>query len=262
MEQVGLLNPYRVPVGYFESLPLQIITRVRKDIDPELSFQNNPGTPYSVPDGYFENFSAILIQRIESEADTDRELAALSGILGKIDKKMPYSTPEGYFEDLADSVTDGAKAIELTNKTLDSVLTQVRKSNVYEVPPGYFEALPATLLAMVKPKQETKVVSGNFRRRVMQYAMAAIILGIIATAGLIYFDKGSKPETLADIDLVSTEELENYVTNQPLLVPEAAVNINTSEVAAEDVREFLDDFSDAALSQYMLQYTDSKLELN
>jgi hypothetical protein len=58
--------------------------------------------PYRVPAGYFETLPQIILLRIKSEntASPAEELQAISPLLSSIGKKMPYNTPDGYFESL------------------------------------------------------------------------------------------------------------------------------------------------------------------
>jgi hypothetical protein len=72
-----------------------------KNIAPTLAgidFQH----PYRVPAGYFENLpeQVMLRIRLENASSAKEELEAISPFLSGLSKKMPFSAPEGYFDAL------------------------------------------------------------------------------------------------------------------------------------------------------------------
>src|SRR5689334_8033277 len=80
-----------------------------KDIAPLLAgidFQHS----YKVPAGYFENLPDQIMLRIklENAASPKEELEIISPFLSGLSKKMPFSTPEGYF----DTLTPGIRGTE------------------------------------------------------------------------------------------------------------------------------------------------------
>lgn len=79
VSDLGKKNVYRVPEGYFETLPGQILEKVYKNAGP----------------GY----------------NADEEIMAISPLLAGLKNKQAFSVPDGYFEQLA-----GAVSAEVTNK--------------------------------------------------------------------------------------------------------------------------------------------------
>ena len=59
---------------------------------------------YTVPVGYFDGLAAQVISRIKAmEAVTPgEELGYLSPLLGNVSKEMPYTVPADYFEGIAE----------------------------------------------------------------------------------------------------------------------------------------------------------------
>lgn len=56
--------------------------------------------PYRVPVGYFEHFAESLLVKIRSEADDpDAEIQAISPLLAGLNRKTPYQVPDGYFDE-------------------------------------------------------------------------------------------------------------------------------------------------------------------
>lgn len=258
--EIGTRLPYEVPAGYFEGLAAQVLARV-KDEEVSALLPQQKDNPYEVPQGYFDGFAANMLKRVKAlEAESAKdELGVLSPLLSSLGKKTPYSAPEGYFEDLTDNAVAGAKAIDFVNVELENlspVMSSLKGENVYEVPAGYFEQLPATMLAKVK-QQGSKVVSMSFPRRVIRYAAAAVVAGLIIAAAWLFVGQGSNSgeQTLAGIEEVSDEALVDFLANQTVSPAETSILASANvELKAEDLQEMLSDVSDDELIRYASQF--------
>ena len=271
-------NPYQVPADYFEGLAGQILQRVKADditISPALTNKN----PYDVPQGYFDSLPATILNRIKAEQtdNASEELEMLSPLLSRIGKTTPFSMPAGYFDELSENAVAGAQAIEFVNGELENLsplMTSLRNKQVYEVPTGYFEQLPGRVLDAAKVQQPAKVISISFARRVMRYAAAAVVAGIIGVAGWMYLGNhnssvkhdsptvaGFIPEQKKQLDSVSDDVLEKYLENQtavPVETAPAATNTTANaEIDTNDMKDMLADVSDEDLQQYLEKYGSS-----
>lgn len=270
----GNFQVYQVPHGYFEGLAMQVMRRIntREESTPE-SLQEARSNPYDAPQGYFDSLPAAILNRIRAVTteDAGEELEMISPLLSKISKKTPFSTPEGYFNDLTGNAIAGAKAIDFVNDELENlppVLASLRDKQVYETPKGYFGQLPGAILGKVSEvAKPANVVSMNFTRRVMRYAVAAVVAGIILTTGWFLkngnngTDPGPDETGIAKVDVnsisnevaeLSDDALENYLDNQTY---GAEVPVVASyEIDAEDMKEMLADVSDEELQQYVEKF--------
>ncbi len=249
-------NPYQVPTGYFENLPERMLALVGAEVSPVL--QNNKQNAYEVPAGYFENLSDSILNKVRAieSGSAKEELEVLSPLLSGLSKKAPFSIPQGYFEDLASNITDGAKAIDLVNEELENlspVMNSLKGVNVYQVPSNYFEQLPASLLQKATQQQPAKVVSMTFTRRVMQYAVAAAITGLIIMGGLKLINgPGTPPESIASIP--DTEIIQYLESNGDNIEPVLTTTTEESiDLSADDMKEMLADISDEELQQFVEQ---------
>ena len=269
-------NPYQVPQGYFESLAGKLLQRVKEE-EPILSTtlqQAKQGT-YEVPQGYFDSLPDIILNRIKAEQtdSVNEELEILSPLLSQIGKRTPFSTPAGYFEELSENAVAGAQAIDFVNGALENLsplMSSLKNKPVYEVPAGYFEQLPGEVLQAAKAQQPAKVVSISFTRRVIQYAAAAVVAGVIAVAGWMYMSKPVVPPVdvagfdvpKPQLDSISDEVLANYLENQtPAPAETASATANTTsnaEIDAVDMKDMLADVSDEDLQQYLDKYSNTK----
>jgi hypothetical protein len=260
-------NPYQVPQGYFEGLANTILQRVQADDNTSLSpaLQQAKKNPYEVPQGYFESLPAAILNRVKATAadDATDELEILSPVLSQLSKKMPFSTPAGYFEELGENAVAGAQAIDFVNGALENgspLLNSLKTVQVYEVPAGYFEQLPGQVLHALKAQQPAKVVSTNFRQRVIRYAAAAVVAGLIITAGWFFLPHKGEVLPPAEVASISDEMLEKYLENQAPTPAETALAATTAveEIDASDMKDMLADVTDEDLQQYLEKYSTVK----
>lgn len=98
-----VINPYRLPEGYFDELPHTILDKIRI----EAALQKASAQTYQVPAGYFDGLSATILSRVK-DADAVNEVRAelrqIAPLLDTLSKENLYAVPGGYFEQ-ADFVT-------------------------------------------------------------------------------------------------------------------------------------------------------------
>ena len=271
---------YEVPQGYFDTLADKLLQRIKEE-EPVLSpaLQQAKQVTYEVPQGYFDSLPATILNRIKAEQTdgVNEELEILSPLLSQIGKRTPFSMPAGYFEELSENAVAGAQAIDFVNGTLENLsplMSSLKNKQVYEVPAGYFEQLPGQVLQAAKAQQPAKVVSISFTRRVIQYAAAAVVAGIIAVAGWMYMSKGTDKITPDKVEMASVivpkpelnklsdEVLEKYLESQTAAPAETAAaatdNTANAEIDATDMKDMLADVSDEDLQQYLDKYSSNK----
>ncbi|HTE26499.1 hypothetical protein [Flavitalea sp.] len=206
----------------------------------------------------------------ESAAD---ELAGLSSILSGIGKKTPFTVPPDYFDELSGNIISGAQAVELVNEELENLsplMASLKPVNVYSVPNEYFRELPGIILNKVKVSEPagTRVVNGMFRRRIMQYAAAAVITGLMITAGFFFADRNTRQHEIVSIKglqekaaQTSDEEILNYLATQQMPLVDSLMNADP-EINADAILDMLANVSDEELQQYLQLQTDSKILIN
>jgi hypothetical protein len=269
-------NPYTVPAGYFENLPGQLLSRVKSE--RESTLLNDPtNNPYQVPDGYFEGLAESILRRVKFQdaLSAKEELEFLSPLLSKLEKKPPFSTPEGYFDQLSESARTGVKeSVFASNEPeqLSSLMSRLKAENVYAVPVQYFENLPDTILNLVK-RQPARVIAVSFGKKMMRYAAAAVIAGLIATAGILFIQKenasvapGAMVQTEENLQLqtqkelqgLSDDELLDFIDAQSNPLPDILSIASSSDIESDDVKFILADVPDSELKEYLEEYSDDK----
>ncbi len=272
---IGSRPTYTAPEGYFDGLAIQVILRIaleeKAGIDPVLNI--NKDNVYDAPKGYFDSLAGNIMNRIKAAeaVNPNEELELLSPLLNKIGKRNPFSSPEGYFNDFSDNIVAGVKAVEFVNEELENlspVMLELKGKLVYEVPEGYFENNVAIILDKAKTQQPAKVISIGFGKRVMRYAAAAVVVGIIAVSGYVISNKPDKvpggqiasATTLdsATVAKIPDQEIENFINNSSASIDDAGSLVNTDDdISDKDSKDLLANISDAELQQYA---TDQHIE--
>jgi hypothetical protein len=120
---IPLYNPYRLPAGYFDTLPELIVARVLSGISDESAVLNVSGkeVPFEVPSGYFDQLSTAVMAKIKdaNNESAQEELEQISPVVAAISKANVYELPVNYFEKLeipfaAASKQQTAKVITLS----------------------------------------------------------------------------------------------------------------------------------------------------
>ena len=205
---------------------------------------------YSVPDGYFEGLANQVLNRIKAieAANAAEELSYLSPLLSNVSKQMLYAVPSGYFEGLEEKLmqtvreSDDYQTVKEELEALSPLLSGLKKQMPYSVPRGYFETLAETV-NKESNKPATKVISITGRKW-LRLAAAAVITGIIAMAGFMFFkndkvDAGTNSYgwVKKNTKKVSTENLSTFVE----LAEEENLVAAADPKAPQDVKELIKD---------------------
>lgn len=269
---LGNIHPYKVSPSYFETLPDEVINRLKAIKQTALPFldpvQKNP---FETPPGYFESLSDHVLNRIHAlqASSPKEELEALSPLLVQIDKTPPFAKPGDFFEELPSDVLAGVHAIDFVNhelETLPLILSAVNKENIYKVPDSYFNTLPLQILNKIN-QQQNRLISSDFKRRLIRYAMAALIAGVIAVGTWEFFQ--NKPTAIndngltginkiSDTEKISDDEIVNYLEFNEDTLSENNNSNAVPDFKEEEVKELLADLSDDELQQYLDQHAASK----
>lgn len=146
-------------------------------------------------------------------------------------------------------------------KTIAPLLKDISRQPVQSVPEGYFEQfsvhLPVTAAPVVKMSQV---------RKWMAYAAAALVAGILVTAGFIFTDKDvqrfnyeqySRIDVPTEMNKLSDDELQSYLATATVLSGAGHAGSAVSEEINETITEetaSLTQVSDEALEQFVSEH--------
>jgi len=220
--------------------------------------------PNSVPEGYFEGLANSILFRIKEETSisASEEIAQLSPLLAGISRKLPYSVPEDYFT----LNIDGLEAF--TSENEDSlVLSFIDKEMPYEVPLGYFASVPEQVIEKVTSQQATVVPF--MKRKWMRLAVAAMITGILAMSGILYFNnrpngKGTSNDPVMAVKKASTEELNDFIKTTAVDPTDDKSSLTVLNKAPKtESKKLFADVSDKELNAFLDQMPgDDEIDIN
>lgn len=219
---------------------------------------------YTVPAGYFESLLGELMNRIRAmEASNPKdELDFLAPVLNDISRQMPYSVPDDYFTGLAESALAGTKqnaGEEL--ETISPFLAGLKKETPYSIPAGYFDRL--RLPAKEESQRPSVKVVSITNRHWFRYAAAAMVIGVMAIAGItIYQNKSGNKRSLVKLENKINKEIKNssdQELNDFLQYTDAGLDGTEKASANTDIesKELLKDIPDAELKQFIEETSDA-----
>jgi hypothetical protein len=223
----------------------ETILKELESISPAVANLANTNV-FTVPAGYFDQLPAAILSRIQSE---------IIDFGGKVE---PFNVPAGYFDGLAVNILNKIKSQEQTvEEELNEIaplLNTISKQPVYAVPEGYFESLELTIpLKLAKPS--ARVFSFG---KVMQYAVAACTVGVLAVGAFFYTNNNNDNETMisykvakemnvsAELDNISETEIASYLETAPSVG--YALNVAPEEVNFD---EYLEEATDEEINEYL-----------
>lgn len=209
------------------------------------------GLVYEVPEGYFEGLAASIMAKLKTaEAPSAaEEVAALSAVVAGISRKTPFSLPPAYFEN---NLNDWPVLVRPDRES--AILMLVEGTTPYTVPYGYFEELPSKILHKVAAKKG-RIVPLRQRKWVRTLA-AAVIGGLVATSGYLYFAQekapAHNPPVAAQLKNVSTKELDDFLKATDVhTATYATAQVKTAD--AREVKELLKDVPTREIDRFLDQ---------
>lgn len=162
---------------------------------------------YAVPESYFSNLSNEILAFVKQDEFFSNA------------KHNPYIAPNGYFTDLHEKIAQ--KTIEQfqpSNEVFQELneiaplLYTLNKNNVYELPSDYFakEILPKS------NNVSAKIVSFSNARKWINYAVAAVIMGIVGIGAIRYIGVKNTHFVLEkEVAKATDDEITSYLETQP-----------------------------------------------
>lgn len=220
LSELGRVNPYVVPEGYFEALADELLDHsIQGALLNELKGTAAAKEIFEVPpSGYFDSLAGDIMSRIRQEINPS------SDVYSELEEVAPW-------------------------------LNKISKDNIYHVPAEYFERI-MPLVNKPLQQQEAKVVSmnaaGNVKRWI-SYAAAAAVMMFISTTSFLYVNHRMKhaAHTLTVEQRLATlkdEEILKYLKND---VGEGDFNATNFSEENPDINHLLINASDAEIERYL-----------
>ena len=249
---IPFVNVFVVPQGYFNRLAESIFintTEAENIVYPVFE---------KVPQGYFENLSGNIMDKIKAlETCAKDEIHTLSPVLANIGNANIFTVPNSYFEHLAAELTQKCSVVTET-EMISATVVSIGNKNQFTVPEGYFNKVTNNIISALPAATKVVKMQGHFR--ILRYAAAAVIVGLL---GLLVFFNLNKNQTSvvdnsvianakkilknnsfdAELATLGADVIEKYLSNNGEDV-QAALGANSASENAENLPDAVDYFLD------------------
>ncbi|MEY4628197.1 MAG: hypothetical protein RLZZ595_523 [Bacteroidota bacterium] len=190
------------------------------------------------------------------------ELSSISKTVAELPQNTPFVVPEGYFTDFSSIILDRIYSENIDNQELSPLLLSLRKENPFVVPDNYIVNFKAPI-----PVEQARIVPMFSLNKVLKYAVAAAIVGIITTFAVLQNkteDAGgmakSENESIISADafalyLSESEIVEDAESQQAEIEESGSLLVNLDSKA---ISEILTEISENEISTYLdlIKYED------
>jgi len=193
---------------------------------------------YTIPPDYFNQLPFEIMAEIQLQA------------LKQENKIPPYSIPNGYFDGLSQDILSKIKLLDSNNnavfnelETVTPLLNSIDKQPPNAIPDGYFNKLEVNTT-------NTKVVPFRSVARFVNYAAAAMIVGILSVGTVQYLKS-----THATIDFekevakTSADEIHQYLESQPNI----EFSVVSPLIEVPETTNYLEAASEEEIQHYLQQ---------
>ena len=213
--------------------------------------------PYQLPVGYFNDLSDKVLKYVQTGLP--------------FEKTNEYTIPENYFEEFPVALLSTIRQQEVSDE-LEEVapfLNQISKQSPYTIPADATIDLQSIVNGAAQ-KNDATVIQMPVRkiRKWMQYAAAAVVVGVLITIGIFYTNDNIESiqqngATYAQIDIptemskLSEDELSTYLNTTEKLVVTAGERDQILMDELPDIDEHIQLMTDDELKQYLNESTES-----
>lgn len=193
---------------------------------------------YTVPENYF---SGLYKQILEKAKNTTFPTLPASDTSYFASETRFLDVPEGYFDNLAGNILKKIKSPQIDNageelRQLSPMLYAVQNENVFSAPAGYFETLPGTILNAIQPSSQAKVVAIKKRSLVWNYAIAAMLTGVMAVSALWITNKSFKLTPV----ISEVKNIPSYVLDANQFKNEQQLNEGIASLSDDEIIKYLE----------------------
>lgn len=213
----------------------QDILEELQGISPELA-RIGLAAPYQeVPAGYFDKLAGEIMSRIKNEesASAGEEMAILSPLLSRLDRKTPFSVPKGYFEQLSPNISETRKEIKGA-KVISMPAKRIFRYAVAAVAVGLITTFAWFFISGPRTKND-------------RYALKQ--------------DSAAEKLAIENISQISDNEIEYFIEGTSI-ISGFDQSLADLKITDEDMRLILTEISDQELETYLEQHIPSKEKFN
>ena len=178
------------------------------------------------------------------------EITSLSSVVAGLPKNSPFQAPDGYFTNFPDKILDQIKSQDIEIEQLSPLLQTLKQENPFSIPPDYL-----TKFNVAAPQSETKVIPLFGVKQVLKYAVAAAVIGIIATFAALFLSN-EQTDTIAKSTAetkISTDAFAQYLSETEELEK------NEIETPIEDMQSLLVQMDASLVSEILKEIPENEI---
>lgn len=132
-------------------------------------------------------------------------------------------------------------------------LEDIPKKQSFKVPDGYFEDLPMRIQARIEAEKPKPVVSFNYGKLALRYALLAILIGIVSV--VLWNNYATKTEDpLLALDNIPAEQLVAYLENDEVTADDILEHAAFSNTMVDEMQTPYEGISDKVLDELANEY--------
>lgn len=223
-----------------------------KEMSPVLRQLKNK-VPYTVSSSYFNLLSDTVVSKIRTTEEVDLNFT----------KASAYTVPTGYFADLSSTIfkkiakENGQSEIFEEMEEIAPLLNTISKKPVYSVPHQYFEKADWSKKQKAEQKGDVRFLVP--RTRMLRYAAAAVIIGLL-TIGLFLFSgkqgldqRTVKANAVSDVKTLSEQEILEFLKTTSSSDNIVSNNSSSNQKDA-DIKSIVNQMSDKEIQRFLEEY--------
>jgi hypothetical protein len=208
------------------------------------------GNLYTLPNGYFDALPEEILAK-----------AKMENLFGGV-KDTLYTAPNGYFNHLAESILEKAKlgnsspnAVSEELESIAPLLNTISRKNIYSLPANYFDGLEGG----IPVQQKAKIIGFSKWRKIINYAAAAVFVGVLGVGGIRYMQNASSNKNFnALLQKTSDDELKQ-ILDANATASYAPVSVNADE---QEEYSIFEGTSEEELQQYLKEQPETVEKAN
>lgn len=227
-----------------------------KEISP-LLLQTKNKNPYIIASSYFNDLSEVVLHKIKADDEAFSSFTRIN----------PYTAPVNYFDLLSNNIIErinlGADKNEVfaEMEEISPLLNTISKAPVYSIPPRYFNEVIASNHGEVERgskevERSSKIVYFRRSKKMLSYAIAAIIIGLLSVGIFLVIGKErattttAHVETLPEVNRLSEQEIVDFLkTTSP--ADNVVISSSRSNIKDVDIKRMVNEMSDKEIQQFL-----------
>jgi flagellar assembly factor FliW len=217
-----------------------------KEITPFLIPLQGKSIPYSISTEYFSTLPENILNKLHSNSDPSCNFTTVN----------PYVFPADYFTTLPEIIIRKIRMEESKSRVseetaeISPLLNTINKKPVFTVPEAYFDNIQPTL--GLRSEKKIKPFTTVVRTKFFNYAVAALVTGILVLGALLLKVKNSRESNTAEaVQNLSEQEIINFLKTTSPTDNVVSSSTNSTNTPDNKIKSSVSAMSDKEIQQFL-----------